>query len=192
MAGLAALSGLAGRYLVRRSDASASRASVRIPSPADAAPPPASGAELDIPGLSPFITPTKDFYRVDTALFVPAVDATTWQLRIHGMVDREMTLSYRELLARPLLERDITLACVSNEVGGHYIGNARWVGASLKDLLEEAGVHSDATQIVSRSSDGFTVGTPTALAMDGRDSMLAVAMNGRRRLYGQGSAGQAW
>ncbi len=94
------------------------------------------------------------------------------------MVDREITLDYERLLSRPLIERDITLACVSNEVGGRYIGNARWIGASLRDLLEEAGVHQDATQIVSRSTDGFTVGTPTDLAMDGRDSMLAVAMNG--------------
>jgi DMSO/TMAO reductase YedYZ molybdopterin-dependent catalytic subunit len=177
-AGLAAISGFAGQYLVRRADASASRASVRIPAPSDAAPPPPVGADLQIPGLSPFITPTGDFYRVDTALFVPAVDATGWKLRVHGMVDREITIDYQQLTARPLIERDITLACVSNEVGGHYIGNARWVGARLKDLLDEAGVQRGATQIVSRSTDGFTVGTPTAVAMDGRDSMLAVAMNG--------------
>ena len=177
-AGLAAVSGFAGQYLVRRADASASRANVRIPTPADAAPPPPAGADLRIPGLSPFITPTDNFYRVDTALFVPAVDATGWKLRIHGMVDHDMTIDYQQLIARPLIERDITLACVSNEVGGQYIGNARWIGARLKDLLDEAGVHKGATQIVSRSTDGFTVGTPTAVAMDGRDSMLAVAMNG--------------
>ena len=177
-AGLAAISGFAGQYLVRRADASASRASVRIPAPADAAPPLPAGADLRVPGLSPFITPTRDFYRVDTALFVPAVDATGWRLRVHGMVDHEITIDYQQLIARPLIERDITLTCVSNEVGGHYIGNARWTGARLKDLLDEAVVHKGATQIVTRSTDGFTVGTPTAVATDGRDSMLAVAMNG--------------
>ena len=131
-----------------------------------------------MPGVAPFVTPNADFYRVDTALFVPAIDAATWTLRVHGMVDREITLDFDQLLARPMIERDITLACVSNEVGGPYVGNARWIGAPLADLLREAGVHADASQIVSRSADGFTIGTPTAVAMDGRDAMLAVSMNG--------------
>ena len=94
------------------------------------------------------------------------------------MVDREIALGFDDLLARPMIERDITIACVSNEVGGPYVGNARWIGAPLADLLREAGVHPDASQIVSRSSDGFTIGTPTAIVMDGRDAMLAVSMNG--------------
>src|SRR5207247_2320519 len=102
----------------------------------------------------------------------------SWSLHLHGMVDREITLDYQQLLARPLLERDVTICCVSNEVGGRYIGNARWLGAPLADVLQEAGVHPDATQIVSRSTDGFTVGTPTAVVLDGRDAMLAVGMNG--------------
>ena len=109
---------------------------------------------------------------------MPAVRAEDWTLRIHGMVDREITLDFEQLVARDLIERDITLACVSNEVGGPYVGNARWVGAPLKPLLEEAGVDPAADQLVSRSVDGFTVGTPTAVVMDGRDAMLAVEMNG--------------
>ena len=177
-AGAAATSGLIGQYLVRRADASESRAAVRIPAPADAAPPPPSGADLHVPGLVPFLTPNDRFYRIDTALFVPSVSADTWSLRIHGMVSREITMTYRQLLARPLVERDVTLACVSNEVGGDLIGNARWIGAPLKELLEEAGVDPTASQLVSRSADGFTAGTPTPIVMDGRDAMLAVAMNG--------------
>jgi DMSO/TMAO reductase YedYZ molybdopterin-dependent catalytic subunit len=94
------------------------------------------------------------------------------------VVDRELTLDYEELVARPMIERDVTLACVSNEVGGDYIGNARWIGTPLADLLDEAGVDPGASQLVSRSVDGFTIGTPTAVVMDGRDAMLAVAMNG--------------
>ena len=93
-----------------------------------------------MPGLSTFITPNDAFYRVDTALFVPSVKAEDWQLRIHGMVERELTLTFDQLMARPLIERDVTLTCVSNEVGGRYVGNARWLGAPLKDLLDEAGV----------------------------------------------------
>lgn len=178
-AGVAGLSGAAGRLLVRRADASASRAAVRIPTSFDPAAPIPAGADLGIPGLGPFLTPSDRFYRVDTALFVPAVTAESWKLRVHGMVDREIELDYRQLLARPLIERDVTLTCVSNQVGGRYIGNARWIGAPLKALLDEAGVAPGATQIVSRSTDGFTVGTPTTLAMDGRDAMLAVSMNGQ-------------
>ncbi len=178
VAAIAGVSGEAGRFLVRKADASASRAAVLIPTPVDTAPPVPTGADLAIPGLGPFNTPNDRFYRVDTALFVPAVTAESWKLRVHGMVDHEIELDYAQLLARPLIERDVTLACVSNQVGGRYIGNARWIGARLKDLLDEAGVAPGATQIVSRSADGFTVGTPTTLAMDGRDAMLAVKMNG--------------
>jgi DMSO/TMAO reductase YedYZ molybdopterin-dependent catalytic subunit len=178
-AGLAAVSGLAGRFLIRRAEASASRAAVRIPVPADVAPRPPAGADLRIPGVGPFVTPNDVFYRVDTSLLVPSVTAEGWSLRIHGMVRDELSLDYAALLARPLMERDVTLTCVSNPVGGRYIGNARWIGAPLADLLREAGVDPAADQIVSRSEDGFTAGTPTAVVMDGRDAMLAVAMNGQ-------------
>jgi DMSO/TMAO reductase YedYZ molybdopterin-dependent catalytic subunit len=173
----AAIAGGAGNILSRRFRADASRAEVRIPPPASRAPSD-PGTELSVPGLGPYLTPNDRFYRVDTALLVPAVMAEDWRLRVHGMVEREIELDYEELLARPLIERDVTLTCVSNPVGGRYVGNARWIGAPLRDLLEEAGVRSGADQIVSRSVDGFTVGTPTAIATDGRDAMLAVAMNG--------------
>jgi DMSO/TMAO reductase YedYZ molybdopterin-dependent catalytic subunit len=176
--GAAAVAGIASRFAsaaTRR--AIASRALLRVPKPSDAARD-VSGTDLGVAGLSSFRTPNATFYRVDTALLVPKIRAEDWRLRIHGMVDREITMDIGQLLARPLIERDITLACVSNEVGGGYIGNARWIGAPLKPILEEAGVHKSADQLVSRSADGFTVGTPTAVVMDGRDAMLAVAMNG--------------
>jgi DMSO/TMAO reductase YedYZ molybdopterin-dependent catalytic subunit len=173
----AAVAGGVGGLLARRFRADDSRAGVRIPEPSSpAATEP--GVDLSIPGVGPFFTPNDRFYRVDTALLVPSLMAEDWRLRIHGMVDREITLDYEQLLARPMIERDITLTCVSNPVGGHYAGNARWVGTPLRDLLEEAGVQQGADQIVTRSVDGFTIGTPTAVAMDGRDSLLAVAMNG--------------
>ena len=173
----AVAAGGAGNLFARRFRADESRAAVSIPAPSSPAHA-AAGAEISASGLGPFFTPNDRFYRVDTALLAPAVMAEDWRLRIHGMVDREIELDYEQLLARPLIERDITLTCVSNPVGGRYAGNARWIGAPLRDLLEEAGVHAGADQIVSRSIDGFTVGTPTAVAMDGRDAILAVAMNG--------------
>ncbi|MEO8423930.1 MAG: molybdopterin-dependent oxidoreductase [Actinomycetota bacterium] len=178
-AGFAAalVAGSAGRVFARRFEADASRAEVHLPSTTATAGPPA-GADLRVPGLSPFITPNADFYRVDTALLVPAVKAEEWQLRIHGMVERELTVTFDQLMSRSLIERDITLTCVSNEVGGEYTGNARWLGAPLKELLDEAGVDPAADQLVSRSVDGFTAGSPTGVVMDGRDAMLAIAMNG--------------
>ncbi|MFG2331123.1 molybdopterin-dependent oxidoreductase [Streptomyces sp. NPDC048604] len=175
-----------GRALgsTRSQDAEASRAAVRLPRPDEPAPPRPAGAQLAVPGAVPFITPNKDFYRVDTALVVPKVDATSWRLRVHGLgVAKELTLSFDDLLARPVLERDLTLNCVSNEVGGPYIGTARWTGVRLADVLREAGVRppsrgGPADQLVARSVDGITIGTPVADVMDGRDALLAFGMNG--------------
>jgi DMSO/TMAO reductase YedYZ molybdopterin-dependent catalytic subunit len=177
-AGATIASGVASTFAGQATKkAMASRSGLVIPKPASPAKT-VRGTDLGIPGLSRFHTPNDTFYRVDTALFVPKVSAGSWRLRIHGKVERKISMSIDDLLARPLIERDITLTCVSNEVGGHYIGNARWIGAPLKPILLEAGIHPDADQLVSRSADGFTIGTPTSALLDGRDAMLAVAMNG--------------
>ncbi|AEV84366.1 oxidoreductase [Actinoplanes sp. SE50] len=156
----------------RQNAAGQSREALRLPAAADPAKPLPGGIGRD------FTTGNTAFYRVDTALTVPRIDPSTWSLRIHGMVDREIEMSFAELLRRPLIERDITLNCVSNEVGGPYIGTARWLGVPLAALLREAGVQSGADQIVARSDEGMTIGTPVATALDGRDTMLAVGMNG--------------
>jgi DMSO/TMAO reductase YedYZ molybdopterin-dependent catalytic subunit len=169
---------LLGQELQHRVDAGASRAKVRLPRPARPLPPVPGGADLRLPGLSPFLTPNDDFYRIDTALLVPQVEAETWSMRVFGRVDRELTFTYDQLLARPLVEADITLACVSNEVGGDLVGNARWLGVPLRELLTEAGAHPDADQVIGRAVDGFTVGFPTSAALDGRDALVAVGMNG--------------
>ena len=174
----ASVTGVAGQYFVRRSAASASRSAVRIPTPSSPAPAVPAGADVGVAGVSPFITPNNRFYKIDTTLLTPAVSADGWKLRIHGMVTKEVTLDYPSLLALPLVERDVTLTCVSNEVGGNLVSNARWIGALLKPILQQAGIDPAADQIVGRSADGFTAGSPTATVMDGRDAMLAVAMNG--------------
>jgi DMSO/TMAO reductase YedYZ molybdopterin-dependent catalytic subunit len=162
----------------RRSAAVVGAGAPVIPAPLEPLAAVKPGADLGIDGVAPFITPNDAFYRVDTALQIPAIAPDEWRLRIHGMVDREVTLTLADLLAYPTIERDITLTCVSNEVGGEYTGNARWIGISLATVLEEAGVQAGADQIVSRSIDGMSIGTPTAVALDGRDAMLAIAMNG--------------
>lgn len=151
---------------------------VVIPVADDSIAAPSPGTDFDIEGLSPYLTPTEDFYRVDTALTIPQVDASTWRLRIHGMVDTELDLSFEDLLDRRLVERDITLTCVSNNVGGPYVGNARWIGVPIADLLAEAGVQAGADAVLSTAVDGFTIGTPLEALTDGRDSLLAVSMNG--------------
>jgi DMSO/TMAO reductase YedYZ molybdopterin-dependent catalytic subunit len=174
----AAAGELGGRELSTRRTVSVARAAVRFPRPAVPAPPLPSGANLPIPGISPFITPNGQFYRVDTALFVPQVDPSGWQLRIHGMVSREIVVTFDQLLRRPLLEDYITLCCVSNPVSGPYIGNAKWLGASLASLLREAGPLRGASQLLCTSVDGFTSGTPLSVVLDGRDALVAVAMNG--------------
>lgn len=184
--GIAVLAGGLGRLIASRSAATASRSAVKLPGPASPLPLPATGTDLNIPGLSPFITPNDRFYRVDTSILAPQVTTDDWTLRIHGMVEKEMTLNYKDLLALPVVERDITLCCVSNPVGGSYISNARWLGALLKPILEEAGVSPQSTQIVTTSVDGFTIGTPTVAVMDGRDAMLAVGMNGDPLPIGHG------
>jgi DMSO/TMAO reductase YedYZ molybdopterin-dependent catalytic subunit len=167
-----------GRWLQNRVGAAASRAAVVLPRAARRLRPVPAGADLGIDGVVPFVTPNRDFYRIDTALLVPQVPTEGWTLRIHGMVERELELTYDELLARPLVEADITLTCVSNEVGGGLLGNARWLGARLDDLLREAGVRRGATQLVPRSADGYAAGFPTEVALDGREALVAVGMNG--------------
>lgn len=137
------------------------------------------GAELDIPGLSRLFTPNKDFYRVDTALTVPTIDPATWRLVIDGMVDQGVELSFQDLLDMGLDEYAITLTCVSNEVGGELVGNAKWLGVPVRDVLKQAGIASGADMVLSRSVDGYTASTPlSALTDDGLDAILAVAMNG--------------
>ena len=178
-AGIAAGAGLAGRLLTERSSVASAQKSLRIPKPAVTTQALPSGVDLNIPGLAPFVTPNGKFYRVDTALVLPQVDPSSWQLRIHGMVNREITLTFDQLIKRPLIEDYITLCCVSNPVDGPYIGNAKWLGASLAALLKEAGIKAGADQLLCTSVDGFTSGTPVQTVMDGRDALLAVAMNGQ-------------
>jgi DMSO/TMAO reductase YedYZ molybdopterin-dependent catalytic subunit len=178
-AGIAATAGLAGRLLAERSSVATARSAVKIPKPTVAGPALPPGTDLNIPGLASFITPNGDFYRVDTAIVLPEVDPTSWQLRIHGMVSREITITFDELLRRPLIEDYVTLCCVSNPVAGPYIGNAKWLGASLASLLRQAGIKAGADQLMCTSVDGFTSGTPVQTVMDGRDALLAVAMNGQ-------------
>jgi DMSO/TMAO reductase YedYZ molybdopterin-dependent catalytic subunit len=185
----AAAAGVGGELLIRK------RFPLKptVASPSVASPPPVklkplqiapltplpADETLTIPGLSPFYTPDAQFYRVDTALTIPQVSAATWQLRIHGMVDHPMTITFDQLSQMPMTEHDVTLTCVSEAVGGGYIGNARWQGTLLAPLLRQAGIQAGADQIVMRDVNNMTIGVATDPVMDGRESLLAVGMNGQ-------------
>ncbi len=136
-----------------------------------------AGHSLDVPGISPIITPNEDFYLIDTALTPPQVNLEEWTLRITGLVENPYEITFDELLTRPLVERYVTLSCVSNSVGGSLVGHAKWLGVPLSLILDEAGVLPEAQQIVGRSVDGFTVGFPSTIPFDGRDALVAVGMN---------------
>jgi DMSO/TMAO reductase YedYZ molybdopterin-dependent catalytic subunit len=183
-AALAAIAGGAGDKLLGRFSIASSRAQVRLPAPAVRAATVPAGTELRIPGLTPFFTSNASFYRVDTDLVLPQVSPDNWTLKIDGMVDRELEFSFDELLKMPLTEADITLVCVSNQVGGTYTGNARWLGVPLAGLLRKAGVKAGTDQVLSTSTDGMTISTPVAAIMDGPSlngpsALLAVGMNGQ-------------
>ncbi|WP_116949657.1 molybdopterin-dependent oxidoreductase [Jiangella endophytica] len=179
VAGLAVLTAVGGRRFGRTlADVREARDALRLPAPSDAAPAVSAGTALDVDGMTPFTTSNRDFYRVDTALDLPRVVPADWRLRIHGMVGQEVELDFADVLELDLVERMITLTCVSNEVGGELAGNAVWLGYPLADLLDRADPSPDADMVLSTSVDGFTAGTPLDVVRDGRDALLAIGMNG--------------
>ncbi|MDN5745694.1 MAG: molybdopterin-dependent oxidoreductase, partial [Nocardioidaceae bacterium] len=154
---------------------------IDLPTPASPAPALPTGLDKQVPGITPFRTPLKDFYRVDSRLDVPIVSANDWELTIDGDVDQKVTISFHELLEMQMIERDITLTCVSNSVGGPYVGATTWLGVPLKDVLDLAGIdNTKADQILSTDFDGMTISTPLDLAIDGRDAMIVVGMDGKQ------------
>ncbi|MCU0483956.1 MAG: molybdopterin-dependent oxidoreductase, partial [Chloroflexi bacterium] len=162
----AVLGGGVGRWLLAGRPAAVIPPGTALPAPAAPLPSLAPGASLAAAGITPLVTPAASFFTIDTALIPPGVDLATWRLRVTGLVEREVSFGYEDLLAMPLVETWTTLACVSNEVGGDLVGNASWSGVPVVRLLEAAGVRPGATQIVGRAVDGFTAGFPTAWALE--------------------------
>ena len=177
--GAGTLTGVVGVVLSRaRTSVSGDRNAFALPAVDVGAPPIPPTVQPRGVALPSFITSNDDFYRIDTALTVPQVSREVWQLKIHGMVDREITYRFQDLDRFEVVEKVVTLTCVSNTVGGELISNASWTGYRVRDLLAGAGIHSDADMVLSTSTDGFTAGTPVEALTDGRDALLAIGMNG--------------
>jgi DMSO/TMAO reductase YedYZ molybdopterin-dependent catalytic subunit len=166
-----------GRLLAAAGRAAASgRESVAIDNPSTSAL--AARTSFDVEGLTPLVVPNEDFYRIDTAISIPRVEVDTWKLSLSGLVDNPYEVTFDELMEMDMVERYVTLSCVSNEVGGRLVGNARWLGVPLSQIVDRARPQSEASQLVGRSVDRFTVGFPLAAIYDGREALVAVAMNG--------------
>jgi DMSO/TMAO reductase YedYZ molybdopterin-dependent catalytic subunit len=180
LAGMAVVAGGLGRALLQRRAEASPAVSTVLPPPRQTVPPLTPAESLNVPGLTPLVVPNDRFYRIDTALLTPHIEVDDWRLTVKGMVQRSIELTYAELAALPLLEQYVTIACVSNTVGGDLVGNALWTGVRLRDVLSMAGIQSGATQIVGRSADGWTAGFPTEHAMNpAREPMIALLMNGQ-------------
>jgi DMSO/TMAO reductase YedYZ molybdopterin-dependent catalytic subunit len=173
------LAGIGGAVLTRRlHSVSGERRTFAVPRVNRPAPPVPPDVQPKGVALPSFITSNEKFYRIDTALLVPQLSRTDWRLKIHGMVDREVTYSFDDLQSFEVIQKVVTLTCVSNPVGGDLVSNATWTGYRVRDLLARAGVHPDADMVLSTSVDGFTAGTPVEALTDGRDALLAITMNG--------------
>ncbi len=175
---VAAVGGAGGIVLSRvREAGSAARRAMGLPAPVSAAQPIPAGAQIE--GMTPFTTPAADFYRVDISLVTPRIDADSWSLTIDGMVDKPLTITYDELMQMPMIERNITLTCVSNEVGGSYVSSGKWLGVPFSEIIKQVGVKAGVDQAFSYSLDsGYTCSTPFQALNDGRDAMIAVGLNG--------------
>jgi len=175
----AAAAATGGRLLsAARSSVAQAREALKLPAPARAAAAVPAGVQSKAPGVTPWLTPNKDFYRIDTALSVPEINVQDWELRIHGMVEQEVRLSFQDLLDAQLIESHVSLTCVSNPVGGNLAGNAKWLGMPIRDALKRARPKEGADMVLSTSVDGFSASTPLEVLQDDRDAMLAIGMNG--------------
>lgn len=178
LVGAAVATGVGNALSATRNLADTARSALGLPVAKVPAKAPPADAQVEVAGMPQFITPNKDFYRIDTALSVPRINPSDWSLRVHGMVEREFTMGFEELLALDLVENYLTLTCVSNPVGGQLVGNAKWLGYPLRKILERAVPTAGADMVLSTSIDGFSASTPLDVLTDDRMALLAIGMNG--------------
>ncbi|WP_205484503.1 molybdopterin-dependent oxidoreductase [Arthrobacter sp. Alg241-R88] len=178
-AAAAGIAATGGRLLsAARSNIAKAREALQLPVPARAAAAVPAGVQSPVPGVTPWVTPNGEFYRIDTALSVPEINADEWELRVHGLVEEEFRLTFQDLLDADLIESHVTLTCVSNPVGGNLAGNAKWLGLPIREVLKRAKPKDGADMVLSTSIDGFSASTPLEVLQDDRDAILAIGMNG--------------
>ena len=178
-AAAAGIAATGGRLLsAARSNIAQARESLTLPAPVKAAAAVPAGVQSPVAGVTPWVTPNGDFYRIDTALSVPEINADDWELRVHGLVEEEVRLTFQDLLDADLIESHVTLTCVSNPVGGNLAGNAKWLGLPIREVLKRARPKDGADMVLSTSIDGFSASTPLEVLQDDRDAILAIGMNG--------------
>jgi DMSO/TMAO reductase YedYZ molybdopterin-dependent catalytic subunit len=174
----AGIAATGGRLLsTARSNIAQARDAVQLPVPVKAAAAVPAGVQSPVPGVAPWVTPNGEFYRIDTALSVPEINVDEWELRVHGLVEEEVRLTFQDLLDADLIESHVTLTCVSNPVGGNLAGNAKWLGLPIREVLKRAKPKDGADMVLSTSVDGFSASTPLEVLQDGRDAILAIGMN---------------
>ncbi len=177
-AAAAGIAATGGRLLsTARSNIAQARDAVQLPVPVKAAAAVPAGVQSPVPGVAPWVTPNGEFYRIDTALSVPEINVDEWELRVHGLVEEEVRLTFQDLLDADLIESHVTLTCVSNPVGGNLAGNAKWLGLPIREVLKRAKPKDGADMVLSTSVDGFSASTPLEVLQDGRDAILAIGMN---------------
>ncbi|MCQ6273040.1 molybdopterin-dependent oxidoreductase [Pseudarthrobacter sp. R1] len=177
-AAAAGIAATGGRLLsAARSNIAKAREALQLPTPAKAAAAVPAGVQSPVPGVTPWVTPNGEFYRIDTALSVPEINADEWELRVHGLVEEEFRLTFQDLLDADLIESHVTLTCVSNPVGGNLAGNAKWLGLPIREVLKRAKPKDGADMVLSTSIDGFSASTPLEVLQDDRDAILAIGMN---------------
>lgn len=124
------------------------------------------------------VTPTESFYQVSKNAFNPKVKEAGWSLEVNGLVNNPLVFNYNDIKQLPNETRYHTLTCISNPVGGEYIGNAGWKGTQLKGILEKAGLKPGVKKVVFTCADGYTDSIPVQVALDPR-TLLAYEMNGQ-------------
>ena len=132
---------------------------------------------LPVPGTRPELTKNSDFYRIDINLKPPKVDGDAWRLKVEGLVEHPLVLTLADIRSKPRQTQALTLACISNPVGGDLISTSFWTGTPFKSVLDEAGLKKNVREISIESADGFYESVPLSEAMDAR-TLLVYEMNG--------------
>jgi len=138
------------------------------------------GAVIPAPGTRPEYTPVARHYRIDINLMPMKIDGDQWRLPITGLVDRPLSLSLNDFrnFGEPL-HQFVTMACISNPVGGDLIGTTQWSGVSVRRVLRSAGVRATARFLKITSDDGFYETVPLDLINSDERIMFTYLWDGK-------------